>query len=89
MKYRNAKAFLPQELLCELQKYAQGELIYVPSANQKARWGTVSGSRRHYEQRNRSIVQQHREGSPVDALAREYCLTTDSIKKILKAHGGD
>lgn len=85
MKYRNAKAFLPQELLCELQKYAQGELIYVPSGAQKARWGAVSGSRSHYEQRNAMIIDRHRQGQPLDALAREFCLTTDSIKKILKS----
>ena len=31
MKYRNASEVLPDSLLRELQKYAPGELLYIPA----------------------------------------------------------
>ena len=31
MKYRNASEILPDSLLRELQKYASGELLYIPA----------------------------------------------------------
>ncbi len=84
MKYRNAKAVLPEALLAELQKYCQGELIYIPNSDRKAGWGCVNGSRERYATRNRQIVQHHRDGAAVDELARQFFLSRDSIKKILK-----
>ena len=44
MKYINAKDILPEELVRELQRYAEGGYLYIPveEAHQK-RWGEVSG----------------------------------------------
>ncbi|WP_371933337.1 hypothetical protein [Halobacillus litoralis] len=40
MKYVNAKDALPIELLKEVQKYIQGETLYVPkSGNAREKWG--------------------------------------------------
>lgn len=86
MKYRNAKAVLPETLLAELQKYCQGELIYIPNAERKAGWGCVNGSRERYALRNRQIAEHYRHGAAVDELARQFYLSRDSIKKILKNH---
>ena len=56
MKYGNAKVILPDALVKELQKYVQGEYIYVPIEQKKQkRWGEVSGYRKELEQRNRQI----------------------------------
>lgn len=44
MKYVNATTVLPTELVKELQKYVQGETIYVPSTTRKE-WGACSGTR--------------------------------------------
>ncbi|MCE5235949.1 MAG: CD3324 family protein [Clostridiaceae bacterium] len=89
MKYRNAEAVLPEALLAELQKYCAGELIYVPSGECKAAWGAVNGSRARYAARNRQIVQRYRDGTAVHELAKQFYLSTDSIRKIVKqsAHG--
>lgn len=84
MKYRNAEAVLPQALLAELKKYCSGELIYVPSGEEKAAWGEVNGSRARYRARNRQIAQRYNEGAPVGELARQFYLSADSIRKIVK-----
>ncbi|WP_390620616.1 hypothetical protein [Oceanobacillus picturae] len=46
MQYKNGKEVLPPNLLKEMQKYIQGELIYIPKKkSQRAGWGEVNGSR--------------------------------------------
>ena len=84
MKYRNAEAVLPDALLAELQKYCAGELIYVRSGESKAAWGEVNGSRARYEARNRQIAQCYHDGAAVGELAKQYYLSADSIRKIVK-----
>lgn len=40
MAYKNGKEVLPASLLREIQKYIQGELIYVPTKEEvRKRWG--------------------------------------------------
>jgi hypothetical protein len=84
MKYRNASEILPDDLLRELQKYAPGEMLYVPSDKNRKMWGADSGARRFYEQRNEEIRHKyfHMKVS-VDALSDEYSLSEDTIRKIL------
>ena len=55
MKYRNAADILPKELLTELQRYAEGEILYVPRGTPKTEWGAKTGSRAYYEERNQEI----------------------------------
>lgn len=87
MKYRNAGEFLPQELLSELQKFAEGELIYVPNLPQrKAGWGTRNGSREKYALRNMQMVHHYQRGESIEDLSKKYFLSTDSIKKIIRAN---
>ena len=38
MKYKNASHVLPDELLKEIQKYVEGEAIYIPKQEEKKRW---------------------------------------------------
>ena len=86
MKYRNAGEFLPQELLAELQKFAEGELIYVPNRPQrKAGWGTRNGSRERYALRNMQMVHHYQRGESIDELSRKFFLSRDSVKKIIRA----
>ncbi len=87
MKYRNAGEFLPRELLTELQKHAEGELIYVPyKAESKAGWGTRNGSRERYALRNMQMVRHYQQGHTVEELARKFFLSQDSVKKILRTN---
>jgi Mor family transcriptional regulator len=83
MKYKNAQDILPDRLLKELQKYVSGETIYVPNAQGKKQWGETSGARSYYKQRNEQIRQAFRTGSTIEDLARQYNLSTDSIRKIV------
>lgn len=82
MKYENAKDLLPAELLAEVQKYAAGKLLYVPTEETKG-WGTASGYRQKLLKRNQTIYNEYAAGKTILQLADEYFLSTDSIKKIV------
>jgi Mor family transcriptional regulator len=84
MSYVNAAECLPPELISELQKYVQGGLLYVPrSEAQPLPWGCKSGARVRLEARNLEIRTKKTEGRTIDALAEEYSLSPDAIRKIL------
>lgn len=84
MKYQNANDILPAHLVAEIQKYAHGCMLYIPSgAEQKAGWGSISGGMDELRRRNSEIVRHHRNGATVDLLAEQFYLSTDSIRKII------
>jgi hypothetical protein len=75
---------LPDELLKELQKYAPGELLYVPKSETRSEWGKQSGARLFYQKRNEEIRGKYYEQSAsVFALSMEYGLSENTIRKIL------
>jgi Mor family transcriptional regulator len=84
MKYLKANAVLPEKLIIEIQKYVQGETIYIPKSEDNTRkWGTKSGSRRFYDNRNNSIRTSFKKGKSIQELANEYSLSIETIKKIV------
>jgi Mor family transcriptional regulator len=83
MKYKNASQILPDELLKEVQKYAEGQAIYVPRGNQRKKWGENSGGRTFFLQRNEEIRNKYRHKVPMEDLAEEYSLSYDTIRKIV------
>ena len=83
MKYKNAAEILPASLLKELQTYINGDILYVPKADSKMEWGSLSGSRLYYQQRNREIRERWHTGVSIDMLANQYGLTSSTIKKII------
>ncbi len=83
MKYKNAAEILPASLLKELQTYINGDILYVPKADSKMEWGSLSGSRLYYQQRNREIRERWNTGVSIDMLANQYGLTSSTIKKII------
>ena len=83
MKYRNASDILPDELLREVQKYACGETIYIPNSMERKKWGHGSGARVFYKQRNEEIRNKYFNKVSIDDLAEEYCLSTETIRKIV------
>jgi Mor family transcriptional regulator len=84
MKYVNATAILPEKLIEEIQKYVQGETIYIPKPEGTyQRWGTRSGGRKLIDDRNRAIKTAFLCGSSIDQLAVEHCLSVETIKKIV------
>lgn len=84
MKYRNASEILPDALLKELQKYAPGEILYVPSDKRRKKWGADTGAKRFYEQRNEEIRHKFFHLKvPMRALCDEYSLSDETVRKIL------
>lgn len=55
MRYRKASEIFPGELLKEIQKYSSGELVYIPKTTERKNWGTDSGAKTFYVQRNSEI----------------------------------
>lgn len=84
MKYLNAADVLPQTLVQELSKYVSGQLLYVPSLGHKKAWGSNSGSKQYYEQRNKKIIELYQNGVHVDILCEQFGLSYDTIRKIVK-----
>lgn len=83
MKYVNASDILPDKLLREIQKYTQGEALYIPLVSERKKWGEGSGARSYYEQRNEEIRRKYAEHVPIETLAAEYCLAMETIRKIV------
>lgn len=83
MKYLNAREVLPQELLTQVQRYAAGHVLYVPSPDQPKSWGETSGLKARLIRRNRVIRSLFQNGSTLSELAEEYYLSVDSIRKIV------
>ena len=83
MQYRNASHILPDELLREIQKYTEGEAIYIPKSNDKRKWGEGSGARKYYEDRNVKIRAEYANEIKIEELAEKYNLSVDRIRKIV------
>ena len=84
MKYRKANTVLPDSLVKEIQKYVCGEMLYIPSPEGSHKsWGENSGTRTYLQLRNKQIKLKFQEGICIDQLVDEYCLSYDSIKKIV------
>lgn len=83
MKYRNASDILPDELIKEIQKYTSGEAIYIPSDKERKKWGSESGARAFYEERNREVRKKYYEGDSIESLSDEYNLSVETIRKII------
>jgi len=82
MKYENGKDIFPEPLLKQIQKYAAGKLIYIPSAERRD-WGEMTGYRTHLLKRNRDIRRKFQSGETVERLAGEYSLSCETIRKII------
>ena len=84
MSYVKAHDILPEHLLKEIQKYVQGEYIYIPNSNGvRKKWGQNSGYRDYLKNRNNKIRESFLSGLTIDSIAYEFCLSVDSIKKIV------
>ncbi len=84
MAYKNAKDYLPKELLSEVQKHIQGVLVYIPTDDSaKKGWGKLSGTRKELDKRNASIREDYKQGLTVDEIADKSYLSVDSIRKIV------
>lgn len=84
MKYIKADNIFPEELLKQIQKYVQGELIYIPNPKGvRKKWGETSGYRVYLDHRNSEIREKFLVGLSIGQLAEEFCLSIESIKRIV------
>lgn len=84
MKYINANAILPKELVKELQEYLQAGYIYIPAKEeQRKSWGELSGYREELVKRNRAIISEYQNGLSIEKLAKRYHLSVYAIRKII------
>lgn len=84
MKYQNANKILPEPLILEIQKYVQGEYLYIPAPQFCfKKWGEKSGVLRTLAHRNKEIKRKYKQGSKVIDLAEEYFLSVHTIKQII------
>lgn len=84
MNYVNANQILPEHLLNEIQKYVQGEMIYIPKQqHSREKWGSKSGGRLLIDERNSEIRHLFKSGKNIEQLAKQYFLSAETIKKIV------
>lgn len=84
MCYKNGKDVLPAKLLKELQKYIQGEILYIPKeGNVRKAWGENNGTRTLIRERNMEIYKFYKNGDTITLLSESYNLSEDSIRKII------
>lgn len=84
MCYKNGKDVLPAKLLKELQKYIQGEILYIPKeGNIRKAWGENNGTRQLIRERNMEIYKFYKSGDTITLLSESYNLSEDSIRKII------
>ncbi|WP_239615303.1 CD3324 family protein [Cohnella mopanensis] len=87
MKYTNATKILPEKLIIEIQKYVQGETIYIPKqVMEYNHWGSLSGGRQWLDHRNADIRLAFKNNNSIEQLAKDYFLSIETIKRIVYSH---
>ncbi len=84
MKYKKAQDILPKDVLELVQKYIDGDYIYIPKKdNNKKSWGEVSGIKTELKTRNFEIYIKYLQGISIKQLSTDYFLSESSIRRIL------
>ena len=85
MGYRRAEEILPMEIIELIQRYVDGENIYIPrKENQRKEWGNRTLIRKELEERNLQIFIDIQNGYKVQDLSIKYFLSKKSIQRILR-----
>lgn len=84
MSYVNAEDVLPKILVEEIQKYVDGQLIYVPKKNENLlSWGEKNGTKEKMAERNQTIVKNYYSGHSIEELSAMYYLSEKRIQGII------
>ena len=87
MSYVNAEDVLPAELIREIQKFADGQLLYIPRKQEKSfSWGEKNGTKGKLTERNRQIVKAYDSGATIMELSRQYFLSVKRIQGIIREY---
>lgn len=84
MRYKNGREVLPENLLTEVQKYAQGVYLYIPKINgKKKKWGEETTIRKELNFRNREIYGKYLSGMSYEILSEKFHLSEKSVRRII------
>ena len=85
MSYIKAEEILPEELIRQIQEYADGVYIYIPrKPGTRRKWGQETDYKAELKSRNDRIRRDHAAGEGIAALSRRYHLSEKSIRRILQ-----
>lgn len=84
MCYIKAKEVLPEEVIELIQKYVEGEYIYIPKkSDNRQQWGSKTKVREEISIRNSTIYKEYVNGVSRIELAKKYYLSKKSIDRII------
>ena len=85
MSYIKAEEILPEELIRQIQEYADGVYIYIPrKPGTRHAWGQKTDYKAELKARNDRIGIDYAAGTSIAALSRRYHLSEKSIRRILQ-----
>ena len=85
MSYIKAEKVLPEELIRQIQEYADGMYIYIPrKPGTRHKWGQETDYKAELKLRNDRIRSDYTAGESVTTLSRRYHLSEKSIRRILQ-----
>ena len=85
MSYIKAEDVLPEELIHQIQDYADGVYIYIPrKPGNRHPWGQGTSYKAELEARNVRIRSDHAAGATVAQLCLMYHRSEKSIRRILQ-----
>ncbi|MFT3985615.1 MAG: CD3324 family protein [Lachnospiraceae bacterium] len=86
MSYIHALEILPEELIEEIQKYVDGQVLYIPKIKSKiGKWGEKTDTKAYFKERNFEIYNHYKSGTTVFELSERYFLTPKSIQRIIRS----
>jgi len=84
MSYINATDILPKVLVEEIQRYVDGQLLYIPRKNENSlSWGEKNGTKEKLANRNQKIVNRYYSGQTIEELSKVYYLSEKRIQGII------
>ena len=84
MCYIKAKEILPMEIIELIQKYVEGESIYIPKKeSNRKNWGETTNIREEIKLRDSNIYDEYINGISRINLAEKYFLSKKSIDRII------
>ena len=85
MSYITAEEILPEELIRQIQDYADGVYIYIPrKPGTRHAWGQETVYKAELKIRNDHIRNDYAAGESVPALSQKYHRSEKSIRRILQ-----
>ena len=85
MSYIKAEKVLPEELIRQIQEYADGVYIYIPrKPGTRHAWGQETDYKAELKARNDHIRDDYASGESIALLSRRYHLSEKSIRRILQ-----